>query len=248
MEINGDLIALSIVLLILGIYFSPKIRFYIYKHTGKQIEKDVYMKYLGISYIAVFSSLLIIPALYNVEWESMKPKEEKWVNVDSINEVERLYVKEQVENYRKELKLALERIVELKDVEYCKSYYDIPSFFKIIENTQSALKTCRDAKQIEIVKNSLRAFQIKNFPLARECYYINAKKELWDKDIEVLMNGNTIKYISFRYILNEDKKYGYESVIEELKKLRFKKVGFGSIEGRDEAYWNINSKDDSDIF
>ena len=209
--------------------------------------KNEFKWLIGILALVLFGYLA-----KDVKREPKEPEYPNWAKIDSTRASEKARIQQKVEEFRNEENnnhiKRLERIIELKDKAYCKSPSDVLPFLTIVNETREILKIGPETELLEPARKALKAFQIKNFPLARKQYYLNSKSELWKNDIEVSMSGKTIGYISFRYSLNEDKMFGYNSVKSELEQLRFKKVYFASVEGYDNAYWNISSKNDSDIF
>lgn len=49
------------------------------------------------------------------------------------------------------------------------------------------------------------------------------------------------------FVDNKVKKDTYEKIIDELTKLRFKRVSFQWYDGSETTYWNIDSKNDNEI-
>lgn len=96
------------------------------------------------------------------------------------------------------------------------------------------------------LKKELVKFQTKNFPKARKEYFNHVKNALWEKDIEVKMNGKNITYIGHMFVRNEVIKDTYLEILPELKKLRFKRVSFTWYDGGDITYWDIDSKNDNE--
>lgn len=97
------------------------------------------------------------------------------------------------------------------------------------------------------LRKGLIEFQKKNFPKARSEYYRHVKDVLWEKNIEVKLEGKNIIYIGYMFIDNKVIKDTYETILPELEKLRFKRVSFKWAEDVDYTYWNIESKNDKDI-
>lgn len=97
------------------------------------------------------------------------------------------------------------------------------------------------------LRKGLIEFQKKNFPKARSEYYKHVKNALWEKNIEVKLEGKNITYIGYMFVDNKVIKDTYEEVLPDLVKLRFKRVSFKWAEGVKYTYWDIDSKDDKDI-
>lgn len=97
------------------------------------------------------------------------------------------------------------------------------------------------------LRKGLIEFQKKNFPKARSEYYKHVKNALWEKNIEVKLEGKNITYIGYMFVDNKVIKDTYETILPELKKLRFKRVSFKWAEGVKYTYWDIDSKDDKEI-
>ena len=112
------------------------------------------------------------------------------------------------------------------------------NFSKKIDDYDDNNKTLRK----ELIK-----FQSKNFPKARKEYFKNAKEQFWEKNIDVKLNGRNITFIGYMFVDNKVKKDTYEKIIDELTKLRFKRVSFQWYDGSETTYWNIDSKNDNEI-
>lgn len=67
------------------------------------------------------------------------------------------------------------------------------------------------------------------------------------KNIDVKLNGRNITFIGYMFVDNKVKKDTYEKIIDELTKLRFKRVSFQWYDGSETTYWNIDSKNDNEI-
>lgn len=140
-----------------------------------------------------------------------------------------------------------ERIISYSNLHFVKSVSDIKQFLSIIKDTQNAILLSEDSDLKERSKKSLHNFQKINFPLARKIYYNNAKEKLWEKNIEVKLNGRDITFEGYMFADNGTIKATYEEIRKELEDLRFKTVGFRWYEGGDRTYWKLNVKNDGDI-
>lgn len=120
-------------------------------------------------------------------------------------------------------------------------------FLDKIERAKSILNKIDDEVLKKNLRTSLISFQKTNFPKARKAYYHNAKKQLWEKDIEVSMSGKNITFTGYMFTKNQVKKDTYLEIKDEVSKLRFSTVGFRAFEGDDKTYWELNPQKDSEI-
>lgn len=123
---------------------------------------------------------------------------------------------------------------------------DISIFLEKIVKARSAINNNISNK--EEFKKALSTFQKTHFPIARKAYYLNKKEELWEKDIEVKLDGRNITFIGHPFFTNKAKKEAYKEYSTELFVLRFKTVGFKAFDGDDRTYWELNTDNDSKIY
>lgn len=116
-----------------------------------------------------------------------------------------------------------------------------------IKKGEKLLSECDDKSMCDKLRRALSAFQRKHFPLARKMYYNNAKEKLWEKNIEVKLNGRDITFEGYMFADNCTIKATYEEIRKELEDLRFQTVGFRWYEGGDRTYWKLNVKNDGEI-
>lgn len=146
-----------------------------------------------------------------------------------------------------EYSLIYERIIELKDVKFCKATSDIKQFMQIIKETKEAILMGEEGILKEKARKALSAFQKLNFPLARKLYYQNAKDRLWEKDINVSLSGKNITFTGYMFVKNKIIEDTYLEIKEEVMRLRFNSVGFMAFDGDDKTYWELNPPKDSEI-
>lgn len=116
-----------------------------------------------------------------------------------------------------------------------------------IKKGKKLLSECDDKSMYDKLQRALSSFQKKHFPLARKMYYNNAKEKLWEKNIEVKLNGRDITFEGYMFADNGTIKATYEEIRKELEELRFKTVGFRWYEGGDRTYWKLSVKNDGEI-
>lgn len=122
---------------------------------------------------------------------------------------------------------------------------DILLFLEKIVKAKSAINS--NIANKEEFKKALISFQKTHFPKARKAYYLNAKEELWEKDIEVHMTGKNITFTGYHFSANKVIKDTYLEIKDELSKLRFKIVGFKAFDEDDKTYWELSSKSDTEL-
>lgn len=138
-------------------------------------------------------------------------------------------------------------ISELNSGMTLESKRNIIVFLDKIERAKNILNKSNDESLKKNLRTSLISFQKTYFPKARKAYYNNAKKQLWEKDIDVSMSGKNIVFTGYMFVKNQVIKDTYLEIKNEVSNLRFSTVGFRAFEGDDKTYWELNPKQDTEI-
>lgn len=150
-----------------------------------------------------------------------------------------LTIRQSIVEKREDLKSDIQNDIPFTGIKFVTMFLaKLEDFSRKVDDYDDNSRTLRK----ELVK-----FQSKNFPKARKEYFKNAKERLWEKNIEVKLNGKNITFIGYMFVDNKVKKDTYTEIIDELTKLRFKRVSFQWYDGSDTTYWNIDSKNDNEI-
>lgn len=170
--------------------------------------------------------------------------------VDGVNENENYYAS--YNNSILTIKKSAEELIEekiqsIKEPIEINNIGSIMLFLDKVDKYSSFYQSNKDNKRSSEIRNHIINFQKKYFPIARKVYYENAKEKLWEKNIEVKLSGKNIKFIGYMFADNKTKKDTYKEIISELTNLRFKRVSFEWYDGSDTTYWDIDSKNDTEI-
>ncbi len=110
---------------------------------------------------------------------------------------------------------------------------------------------CEDYPQLKedfsALKRRIINKQRKCFPEIRRKYIKWAGSQLRENDIEVYGNNTTITYVSSGFIYNDNVVGAYSAIESTLQQFRFKRANFKWSEYADYTYYNINSKEDSEL-
>lgn len=126
------------------------------------------------------------------------------------------------------------------------------SIFKIyatIVNDGNASSDKDILKLTNQLKSKCTASQIKYFPKIRRAYYQLTKDKLWEHDIAVGGNGNSIlKFTGGYFAANANIKETQDALHEMLTTLRFKQTQYRWYKSQDEyTYYTIKSNSDSKL-
>lgn len=102
-------------------------------------------------------------------------------------------------------------------------------------------------KENNILKQKLVSTQRQLFPKLRKFFAEDAKKKLWEDDIDVKYSGTTISFIGYQFAANKNIKESYEAISEHLHQLRFKQANFKWNEYSEYTFYKIESPADQEI-
>lgn len=150
-----------------------------------------------------------------------------------------LTIRQSIAEIRENLKSDIKNEISFTGIKF------VTIFLAKLEDFSKKIQDYDDSN--ETLRKELVKFQTKNFPKARKEYFKNAKEQLWEKNIDVKLSGKNITFIGYMFTNNKVIEDTYEEIIDELTKLRFKRVSFQWYDGSETTYWNIESKNDAEI-
>lgn len=102
------------------------------------------------------------------------------------------------------------------------------------------------------LKKKVVALQVKEFPILRREYAKFVRSVLWEHDCDVNLGGNrntTIEFVAVAFAANKNIKDSYETLYEQMKMFRFKRVQYKWSKYDDEyTYYTMKTPDDGQLY
>lgn len=102
------------------------------------------------------------------------------------------------------------------------------------------------------LKRRVVSHQVKEFPILRREYAKFAKSVLWEYDIDFVLSGKrntTLEFIATAYVSNKSIKDSYETLHEQMKMFRFKRIQYRWSKYADEyTYYTMETPNDSELY
>lgn len=158
-------------------------------------------------------------------------------------------LKEKRQSNEQENKDFIKRDIK-ETIEYCKSNIKIETlneaivFLSKVDYLDEKMKKYADDRNLS---NAIKTFKNKNFPIARKAYCDNAKNKLSQKNISVKLENKNIIFVGYMFANKSVVDATFKEISDEIKKFRFNRVSFQWYEGSDITYYDLKTKDDSDM-
>lgn len=102
------------------------------------------------------------------------------------------------------------------------------------------------------LKKKVVALQLKEFPILRREYAKFARSVLWEHDCDVNLGGSkntTIEFVATAFAANKNIKDSYETLYEQMKMFRFKRVQYKWSKYDDEyTYYTMKTPEDGQLY
>lgn len=104
-----------------------------------------------------------------------------------------------------------------------------------------------DAALLKKIEVRLSGLQQKTLPGLRKAFGRQADQLLWEYNVDVLISGTTINFISGMFAANSNIKATHQQIEEILTKLRFKQVRYSWYKGSEYQYYTLKTPADAKI-
>lgn len=213
----------------------------------------IFSSIIGIAFSIFGPNAEEIEAMREETTAKIEAKRKEQISKDSIAEVKRL------ENLPDDLRKTIE---DIKNVEFNKfrgSLADLQlelilfnEWRKIIEESDKmSQKGTEESRQLaEKLKKTVQNIQSKEFPILRKEYVKEAKKIMWEHDIDVSgsSNNRTINFTGGIFAANKNIKEFQENTHTILKNFRFRQANYRWYKGASEfTYYKIYEEKDTDL-